>query len=188
MNRDELELALDRWGADLRHWPPADAARARALLTADPAVDIVIHLGDYIYEYGEDGALLAVDEGVDRHGTTEEVALHPVAAGRAQEQRLGFVLHALRSDPHAQRTSLGFAGRFIRHQKSVQTPQHLPPAASVLVAGILIASAGTAYVFAVNFLLALACAVALFLWKRPQKPPSVLPGERFIGATVWKTP
>jgi MFS family permease len=54
--------------------------------------------------------------------------------------------------------------------------------AGPLIAGGLIASAGTEYVFALNLLLALACATALFRWKRPDKPPSVLPGERFIGA------
>lgn len=54
--------------------------------------------------------------------------------------------------------------------------------AGPLVAGVLIAAAGTEYVFAVNFILALGCAAALFAWKRPQKPPSVLPGERFLGA------
>jgi MFS family permease len=51
-----------------------------------------------------------------------------------------------------------------------------------LVAGVIIASAGTGYVFALNFVLSLGCAAVLFLWKRPEKPPSVLPGERFLGA------
>jgi MFS family permease len=51
-----------------------------------------------------------------------------------------------------------------------------------LLAGVIIASAGTGYVFALNFVLSLACAAVLFLWKRPEKPPSVLPGERFLGA------
>jgi MFS family permease len=54
--------------------------------------------------------------------------------------------------------------------------------AGPLVAGVLIASAGSEYVFAANFLLAVAGAVVLFRWKRAPKPPSVLPGERFIGA------
>lgn len=51
-----------------------------------------------------------------------------------------------------------------------------------LVAGAIIAAAGSEYVFALNFLLSIGCAVALFRWKRPEKPPSVLPGERFLGA------
>lgn len=51
-----------------------------------------------------------------------------------------------------------------------------------LLAGALIAAASAEYVFAVNFLIALGCAAVLFRWKRPEKPPSVLPGERFIGA------
>jgi MFS family permease len=54
--------------------------------------------------------------------------------------------------------------------------------AGPLVAGVLIASVGSEYVFAANFLIALACAATLVRWKRAQKPPSVLPGERFIGA------
>lgn len=51
-----------------------------------------------------------------------------------------------------------------------------------LLAGVLIAAAGAEYVFAVNFLIALGCAAVLYRWRRPDKPPSVLPGERFIGA------
>ncbi|HEX5130836.1 MAG TPA: MFS transporter [Usitatibacter sp.] len=51
-----------------------------------------------------------------------------------------------------------------------------------LLAGVLIASAGSEYVFAVNLLISLACAAVLYRWKRPAKPPSVLPGERFLGA------
>ena len=54
--------------------------------------------------------------------------------------------------------------------------------AGPLLAGILIAWAGSEYVFAANFLIAMGCAAALSRWKRAQKPPSVLPGERFIGA------
>ena len=50
-----------------------------------------------------------------------------------------------------------------------------------LVAGIIIASFGSQYVFALNFVVALAAAVAVSRWKRVSKP-SVLPGERFIGA------
>jgi MFS family permease len=50
-----------------------------------------------------------------------------------------------------------------------------------LVAGALISSAGTQYVFALNFALSVACAIAVFRWKRESKP-SVLPGERFLGA------
>ena len=51
-----------------------------------------------------------------------------------------------------------------------------------LLAGALIAAAGSEYVFAANFVIALGCATALFYWKRAAKPPSVLPGERFLGA------
>ena len=50
-----------------------------------------------------------------------------------------------------------------------------------LVAGAIIAGAGTEYVFAVNFVISIAAGVVLFRWKRETKP-SVLPGERFIGA------
>lgn len=50
-----------------------------------------------------------------------------------------------------------------------------------LVAGIVIASLGSQYVFALNFAIALGAAVAISRWKRESKP-SVLPGERFIGA------
>jgi MFS family permease len=51
-----------------------------------------------------------------------------------------------------------------------------------LVAGAIIAAAGSEYVFAMNFVLSLGCAVVLLRWKRPVRPPSVLPGERFLGA------
>jgi MFS family permease len=51
-----------------------------------------------------------------------------------------------------------------------------------LVAGMIIASVGSEYVFALNCAISIACAVVLFRWKREAKPPSVLPGERFIGA------
>ena len=54
--------------------------------------------------------------------------------------------------------------------------------AGPLIAGVLIAAAGSEYVFAANFLVALGCAATLFAWKRAEKPPSVLPGERFLGA------
>jgi MFS family permease len=50
-----------------------------------------------------------------------------------------------------------------------------------LVAGLVIASFGSQYVFALNFAIALCAAVAISRWKRASKP-SVLPGERFIGA------
>ena len=50
-----------------------------------------------------------------------------------------------------------------------------------LLAGAIIAGAGTEYVFAVNFVISIAAGVVLFRWKREAKP-SVLPGERFIGA------
>jgi MFS family permease len=51
-----------------------------------------------------------------------------------------------------------------------------------LLAGAIIAAAGSEYVFAMNFVISLGCAAALLRWKRPQRPPSVLPGERFLGA------
>ena len=56
-----------------------------------------------------------------------------------------------------------------------------------LVAGAIIASAGSEFVFALNFALSLAAAIALTRWKR-KGVPSVLPGERFIGAmrTGWQ--
>jgi MFS family permease len=50
-----------------------------------------------------------------------------------------------------------------------------------LVAGALIASAGTEFVFALNFGLSVCAAIAVSRWRRESKP-SVLPGERFIGA------
>ena len=37
MTIDELEQALDRWGADLGDWPATEAERARALLAIDAA-------------------------------------------------------------------------------------------------------------------------------------------------------
>jgi MFS family permease len=50
-----------------------------------------------------------------------------------------------------------------------------------LVAGALIASAGTEYVFALNMVLSLGCTVLILRWKY-QSNISSLPGERFIGA------
>jgi MFS family permease len=50
-----------------------------------------------------------------------------------------------------------------------------------VVAGAIIAAAGTEYVFALNCVISVAAAFALSRWKRETKP-SVLPGERFIGA------
>lgn len=50
-----------------------------------------------------------------------------------------------------------------------------------LVAGVIIAAAGTQYVFALNFVLSVGAAIAVARWKRERKP-SVLPGERFLGA------
>lgn len=50
-----------------------------------------------------------------------------------------------------------------------------------LLAGAIIAGAGTEYVFAVNFVISVVAGIVLFRWKRETKP-SVLPGERFIGA------
>lgn len=50
-----------------------------------------------------------------------------------------------------------------------------------VVAGALIAYAGSEYVFVINALLALFAFVLIIRWKREQEP-SVLPGERFFGA------
>ncbi|HST00309.1 MAG TPA: MFS transporter, partial [Usitatibacter sp.] len=50
-----------------------------------------------------------------------------------------------------------------------------------LLSGAIIASAGSQYVFALNFIVSIAAAIVLWRWKRQVKP-SVLPGERFIGA------
>jgi MFS family permease len=50
-----------------------------------------------------------------------------------------------------------------------------------LVAGIIIASLGSQYVFALNFAISLVAAVTVSRWRRAAKP-SVLPGERFLGA------
>ena len=51
-----------------------------------------------------------------------------------------------------------------------------------LAAGIIISSLGSEYVFAANFVLAAGAGFVLLKWKRASKPPSVLPGERFLGA------
>jgi MFS family permease len=53
--------------------------------------------------------------------------------------------------------------------------------AGPLVAGVIISAIGSRYVFAVNFVMSVVAAIAIFRWKRVSKP-SVLPGERFIGA------
>jgi hypothetical protein len=53
--------------------------------------------------------------------------------------------------------------------------------AGPLAAGAIIAAAGDAYVFAVNFIVSVLAGIVLYRWKRETKP-SVLPGERFIGA------
>jgi MFS family permease len=50
-----------------------------------------------------------------------------------------------------------------------------------LIAGATISAAGTEYVFALNFIVSIVAGVVLFRWKREAKP-SVLPGERFLGA------
>ncbi len=50
-----------------------------------------------------------------------------------------------------------------------------------LLAGTIIASIGSEYVFALNMVLSLAAGIALFGWRR-ESAPSVLPGERFLGA------
>src|SRR4051812_18890151 len=51
-----------------------------------------------------------------------------------------------------------------------------------LVAGVIISTFGSEYVFALNFLIAAGAGFTLLRWKREGKPPSVLPGERFLGA------
>jgi MFS family permease len=51
-----------------------------------------------------------------------------------------------------------------------------------LVAGAIIASMGSEWVFALNFVLSLTSGFVLLRWRRAAKPPSVLPGERFLGA------
>ena len=51
-----------------------------------------------------------------------------------------------------------------------------------LVAGVVISTVGSEYVFALNFVIATLAGFALLRWKRAGKPPSVLPGERFLGA------
>src|SRR5205814_7757639 len=50
-----------------------------------------------------------------------------------------------------------------------------------LVAGAIIALAGNEYVFALNFVISVIAGIMLVRWKRETKP-SVLPGERFLGA------
>ena len=50
-----------------------------------------------------------------------------------------------------------------------------------LIAGVLIASAGTEYVFALNMLLSLGCTVLIWRWRYTSNV-SPLPGERFLGA------
>ena len=50
-----------------------------------------------------------------------------------------------------------------------------------LVAGALIAAAGIQFVFGLNLILSVAAGIAISRWKRESKP-SVLPGERFLGA------
>ena len=50
-----------------------------------------------------------------------------------------------------------------------------------LMAGFIISAAGDAFVFAVNFVMSVIAGIVLYRWKRETKP-SVLPGERFIGA------
>ena len=53
--------------------------------------------------------------------------------------------------------------------------------AGPVVAGAVIATAGSAYVFMLNALLAVGAALVLAHWRRPPKL-SALPGERFLGA------
>ena len=51
-----------------------------------------------------------------------------------------------------------------------------------LLAGAIISSLGSEYVFVLNFVLSIGAGITLLRWKRESKPPSVLPGERFLGA------
>ena len=51
-----------------------------------------------------------------------------------------------------------------------------------VVAGALIASAGTAWVFVLNALLSVVAGFVIITWKRERKATSSLPGERFLGA------
>ena len=60
---------------------------------------------------------------------------------------------------------------------AVNTSRVLGP----LAAGAIIAAAGTEYVFALNFVMSVGAGIALSRWRRETKP-SVLPGERFLGA------
>ena len=50
-----------------------------------------------------------------------------------------------------------------------------------LLAGTIIASLGSEWVFGLNFILSVGAGLVLLKWKRESKP-SVLPGERFLGA------
>ncbi len=50
-----------------------------------------------------------------------------------------------------------------------------------LLAGTIIATFGSEYVFALNVVLSIGAGIALFRWRRESKA-SVLPGERFLGA------
>jgi len=51
-----------------------------------------------------------------------------------------------------------------------------------ILAGALIAGAGSQWVFALNAALSLAAAVVIWRWRRAPREPSPLPGERFVGA------
>jgi predicted MFS family arabinose efflux permease/quinol monooxygenase YgiN len=51
-----------------------------------------------------------------------------------------------------------------------------------VLAGALIASFGSAYVFGLNAVLSLAAAITIWRWRRAAEPASALPGERFVGA------
>jgi MFS family permease len=51
-----------------------------------------------------------------------------------------------------------------------------------VLAGALIAGAGSAYVFALNAALSMTSALVIWRWKRDAAPVSALPGERFVGA------
>lgn len=51
-----------------------------------------------------------------------------------------------------------------------------------LIAGAIIASLGSAWVFVLNAVLSVGTGVAIMAWRREARPPSPLPGERFVGA------
>lgn len=51
-----------------------------------------------------------------------------------------------------------------------------------VLAGVVLASAGVAWVFVLNALLSLTAFFTILRWRPQQRQPSALPGERFVGA------